>query len=636
MGELRTFLSVSTSSRRSCTSREPLLTFARSRSRASTSCATFSRSICFGSCLLTRCFDLGTFQGAQPLRRFALDRGRAEFEARRRLFLLALRNAFSAPGRGDFPPDRGAHLSERGWTGAVLEAFEPAVELGGGEMKSAGQSRRLEARGDFFHLADPAPRLARLHGDDLGALRQLGLRALPFLQQRRFDPFVRRESADRGEQRGGALGPGRVAGLERGGRTRGTFERNRFEVAAREQARDVPGASARQIDARARARDRRGADDAAVDERRLRGFEDAADVAHRAGRNRVRVDIDAAEAVAGNLAGERKRAVRRTHRQHDVGHVERALERAEIFEPRCSGARACRRAAAGRRPDDPQAASAEAGADCGAHLARMQQRDSFHCEGLAARESVSRRDDLNMMAAHVDKGRVDDLAVAAVLPDLGLGHRDEVLRLHHVVGHPRAGHQLDVALDAILSGQDGDLGLVGIRHSLAPGWKGRAASMGIVVHARPAETGRYNPAPETRAVKTYQHHVAVHWGDTDPARIVFYPNYFEWFDQSTRLFFDSVGLDWDSLGQKYGIAGLPIVEAKARFLAPCRFRDEIVIESRVGKWNDKTFEVGHVVLNRGVRAVEGYEIRVWAHRHPEDANRLKAMPIPAEIKAAFE
>src|SRR5713226_926593 len=94
-------------------------------------------------------------------------------------------------------------------------------------------------------------------------------------------------------------------------------------------------------------------------------------------------------------------------------------------------------------------------------------------------------------------------------------------------------------------------------------------------------------------VKTYQHKVTVHWGDTDPAKIVFYPNYFVWFDQSTRLLFDSVGLDWDSLVRKYGIVGLPIVEAKARFLAPCKFRDEIVVESHIGKWNDKTFEVSH-------------------------------------------
>ena len=137
-------------------------------------------------------------------------------------------------------------------------------------------------------------------------------------------------------------------------------------------------------------------------------------------------------------------------------------------------------------------------------------------------------------------------------------------------------------------------------------------------------------------MKTYRHKVVVHWGDTDPARIVFYPNYFAWFDQSTRLYFDSVGLRWEALMEKYGIPGLPIVEAKAKFLAPCLFRDELVVESHIGRWNDKTFEVSHAVLNRGVRAVEGYEIRVWSRRRAEDPNRLKAIPIPPEIRTAFE
>jgi 4-hydroxybenzoyl-CoA thioesterase len=137
-------------------------------------------------------------------------------------------------------------------------------------------------------------------------------------------------------------------------------------------------------------------------------------------------------------------------------------------------------------------------------------------------------------------------------------------------------------------------------------------------------------------VKTYRHRVTVHWGDTDPAKIVFYPNYFEWFDQSTRLLFDSVKLDWDTLMEKYGVPGVPIVEARARFIAPCVFRDEIDVESQVSKWNDKTFEVSHVVFNRGQRAVEGYEVRVWTKRLPEEGNRLKATSIPDEIKTAFE
>ena len=137
-------------------------------------------------------------------------------------------------------------------------------------------------------------------------------------------------------------------------------------------------------------------------------------------------------------------------------------------------------------------------------------------------------------------------------------------------------------------------------------------------------------------MKKFQHNVIVHWGDTDPARIVFYPNYFAWFDESMRLFWDSVGLDWESLMKKYAIPGLPIVEANAKFLLPCMFRDEIAVETQITQWNEKTFKVGHTVLNRGRRAVEGYEIRVWTRRHPDDPTRLQAVPIPPEIKAAFD
>jgi len=137
-------------------------------------------------------------------------------------------------------------------------------------------------------------------------------------------------------------------------------------------------------------------------------------------------------------------------------------------------------------------------------------------------------------------------------------------------------------------------------------------------------------------VKSYRHVVTVHWGDTDPAKIVFYPNYFSWFDQSTRLLFDSVGLDWDTLLARYGVRGLPIVEANARFMAPSRFRDQIVVESHIAKWSDKTFDVNHVIWNGTVRAVEGYEIRVWLKPRDDDPSRMKAASIPPEIKSAFD
>jgi 4-hydroxybenzoyl-CoA thioesterase len=136
-------------------------------------------------------------------------------------------------------------------------------------------------------------------------------------------------------------------------------------------------------------------------------------------------------------------------------------------------------------------------------------------------------------------------------------------------------------------------------------------------------------------MKTYRHNVIVHWGDTDPAKIVFYPNYFAWFDESARLYFDAVGLPWETLMAKYGIPGLPIVEANARFKRPSLFRDEIVVETAIAEWHEKTFKVGHKVWNRGELAVEGYEIRAWTRPVPDDPKRLRAHPIPDEIKQAF-
>ena len=123
----------------------------------------------------------------------------------------------------------------------------------------------------------------------------------------------------------------------------------------------------------------------------------------------------------------------------------------------------------------------------------------------------------------------------------------------------------------------------------------------------------------------------VEFGDCDPARIVFYPRYFAWFDEATWRLFASVGLSPDVLRTHYAFAGFPIVEAKAKFLAPSRFFDEIVIESHVETWRDKTFDIVHRVKNGGTPAVEGMETRIWCEPHPDDPARLKAKPVPRAI-----
>ena len=76
----------------------------------------------------------------------------------------------------------------------------------------------------------------------------------------------------------------------------------------------------------------------------------------------------------------------------------------------------------------------------------------------------------------------------------------------------------------------------------------------------------------------------IEWGQCDPAGIVFYPQYLLIFDTSTGWLFERTGLKPLAMRKKYGIVGMPIVEVGAKFVMPCRFDDEVVVESEVSEW----------------------------------------------------
>ena len=127
----------------------------------------------------------------------------------------------------------------------------------------------------------------------------------------------------------------------------------------------------------------------------------------------------------------------------------------------------------------------------------------------------------------------------------------------------------------------------------------------------------------------------IEWGQCDPAGIVFYPQYLILFDAATGELFRMTGFSPPEMRRKYGIIGLPLVEQSARFLIPCRFDDEIVLESEVEEWGRSSFKVRHRVLKDGALAVEGFEKRVWAAADPERPGKIKAERIPAEIIASL-
>jgi len=127
----------------------------------------------------------------------------------------------------------------------------------------------------------------------------------------------------------------------------------------------------------------------------------------------------------------------------------------------------------------------------------------------------------------------------------------------------------------------------------------------------------------------------IEWGQCDPAGIVFYPQYFIIFDTSTGSLFERTGLSPRAMRKKYGIVGIPVVDVGATFRIPCRFDDEVIIESEVEEWGRTSFTVRHRVLKEGTLALDGFEKRVWAAPHPERTGAIRAQPVPAEIIASL-
>lgn len=134
-----------------------------------------------------------------------------------------------------------------------------------------------------------------------------------------------------------------------------------------------------------------------------------------------------------------------------------------------------------------------------------------------------------------------------------------------------------------------------------------------------------------------QRRFIIEWAHCDPGGIVFNSRFFEFFDWGTWTLFEAaLGVRPPDLSGTFGIIGIPLVDASARFIAPARFGDAVELISQIGEFRRSSFDVDHRLLVRGELAVEGRETRVWAVRDAADSSTIRAQPVPSEVIARFQ
>jgi 4-hydroxybenzoyl-CoA thioesterase len=126
----------------------------------------------------------------------------------------------------------------------------------------------------------------------------------------------------------------------------------------------------------------------------------------------------------------------------------------------------------------------------------------------------------------------------------------------------------------------------------------------------------------------------VHWGDCDPAGIIFYPTYFRWMDAATWAFVASIGYGPKRMRAEH--IAMPLVSAECQFLAPAAHGDRCEVRSRIARFGGKSFVVAHdIVRSDGAALAKGSETRVWGRYSNGPGTPMKGETIPEEIKALF-
>lgn len=102
--------------------------------------------------------------------------------------------------------------------------------------------------------------------------------------------------------------------------------------------------------------------------------------------------------------------------------------------------------------------------------------------------------------------------------------------------------------------------------------------------------------------------IPVSFGDCDPAGIVYYPNFYRWFDRTFHNWLRTMG-GHAALCERLGLVGIGLMETNARFRRPVRDGDDLRLTMEIERWGNKTLHLGYSGWVNDIEVLEGTEVR---------------------------
>jgi 4-hydroxybenzoyl-CoA thioesterase len=126
--------------------------------------------------------------------------------------------------------------------------------------------------------------------------------------------------------------------------------------------------------------------------------------------------------------------------------------------------------------------------------------------------------------------------------------------------------------------------------------------------------------------REFRHPVAVRFGACDPAGIVYFPRFFEWFHEAMEAWFDA---------ELLRAHGLPAAKTEAAFAAPVRMGERVDVVLTVGHLGRSSLRLDYRVQGpAGDERARGSTTCVFSALDPA-AGGLRPTPIPPALRAAM-
>ena len=124
--------------------------------------------------------------------------------------------------------------------------------------------------------------------------------------------------------------------------------------------------------------------------------------------------------------------------------------------------------------------------------------------------------------------------------------------------------------------------------------------------------------------------VRVRYAETDQMGVVYHANYLVWFEVGRVEFIRQMGLDYRSMEQEEG-ALIAVVEVRARYKAPARYDDELIIRTELAGVRGSVVRFRYTVLRAASETVlcEGETVHLVVGRD------MRRRPMPAHYAERF-